>query len=47
MKFQSAAHGTDRTKSAYGARLSKENTLLASAAALAFAFVIICTFMLG
>lgn len=47
MKFQSAVHGTDRVKSAHGAHLSKENTLLASAVALAFTFVTVCIFMLG
>lgn len=47
MKFQSAAHGRDRVKSAYGAYLSKENALLASAVTLAFAFVTACVFVLG
>jgi hypothetical protein len=48
MKFQSATHGTDRVRSAHAAPyLSKENTLLASGVALAFAFVIACVFMLG
>ena len=48
MKLQSATHGTHRARSAHGAlTLSKENTLLASAVALAFAFVTACIFMLG
>jgi hypothetical protein len=47
MKFQSATHGTDRVRSAPAAYLSKENALLASAVALAFAFVTACVFMLG
>jgi hypothetical protein len=48
MKFQSATHGTDRVRSAHSATyFSKENTLLASGVALAFAFVTACIFMLG
>jgi hypothetical protein len=48
MKFQSAIHGTDRIRSAQAAaHFSKENTLLASGVALAFAFVAACIFMLG
>ena len=48
MKFQSATHGTDRVKSAHAVtQLSKENALLASGVALAFAFVASCIFMLG
>lgn len=48
MKLQSATHGTDRARSAHsGVSLSKENTLLASGVALAFAFVTACIFMLG
>lgn len=48
MKFQSATHGTDRVRSARASvHLSKENTLLASGVALAFAFVAACIFMLG
>lgn len=48
MKFQAAVHGTDRVR---GARavvpLRKENVLLVSGVALAFAFVTACIFMLG
>lgn len=48
MKLQSATNGTERTRSAQSAlMLSKENTLLASGVALAFAFVTACIFMLG
>lgn len=47
MKLQSATHGTDRTRSAYGAAFSKENMLLTGAVTLAFAFVTACLFMLG
>jgi hypothetical protein len=47
MKFQSATHGTDSRRGHIGLTLSKENTLLASAVALAFAFVTACIFMLG
>jgi hypothetical protein len=48
MKIQSATHGTDHRRSSHAtAYLSKENTLLASGVALAFAFVTACIFMLG
>jgi hypothetical protein len=48
MKFQSAAHGTDRVRVTQATgHFSKENTLLASGVALAFAFVVACIFMLG
>lgn len=48
MKIQSATHGTDPGRSSHAtAYLSKENTLLASGVALAFAFVTACIFMLG
>lgn len=48
MKFQSAIHGSDRSRSHNaGVHVSKENALLASGVALAFAFVTACLFMLG
>ncbi|MGC3975459.1 MAG: hypothetical protein QM771_13925 [Nitrospira sp.] len=48
MKLQSATNGTVRARSAHGGlAFSKENTLLASGVALAFAFVTACIFMLG
>jgi hypothetical protein len=48
MKFQSATHGTDRVRSAHAAPyFSKENMLLATGVALAFAFVTACIFILG
>jgi len=47
MKLQSATHGTDRARSAYGASFSKENMLLTAGVTLAFAFVTACLFMLG
>lgn len=47
MKLQSATHGTDRARSAYGAALSKETMLLTAGVTLAFAFVTACLFMLG
>lgn len=47
MKLQSATHGTDRARSAYGASFSKENMLLAAGVTLAFTFITACLFMLG
>lgn len=49
MKFlSSVAHGSEPSRSAQpGLSLSKENTLLTAAVALAFAFVTACLFMLG
>ena len=47
MKVQSAFHGTDRARGAHESHVFRENALLASGVALAFAFVTACLFMLG